>query len=79
MCLAEDAMLVAAESSREEPARSISGCSKLSLKSVELRKCDDELKPEAVAILKDTRDTLDLVIVSDGMCAGGPLKFSIAR
>lgn len=52
---------------------------KLSLKSVELRKCDDELKPEAIAILKDTPDTLDLVIMSDGMCDGGPLKFSIAR
>ncbi|PDT64852.1 hypothetical protein CO683_35515 [Bradyrhizobium ottawaense] len=52
---------------------------RLALDDVKLRKCDDELKPEAIAVLKDERDVLDFVIMSDGMCDGGPLRFTIAR
>ncbi len=51
----------------------------LILNDVKLRKCDDELKPEAVAVLEDTPDRLDLTIMSDGMCNGGPLRFTIPR
>jgi hypothetical protein len=52
---------------------------KLVLDDVKLRKCDDELKPEAIAVLKDAPDVLDFVIMSDGMCDGGPLRFTIQR
>jgi hypothetical protein len=49
------------------------------LDGVKRPKCDDELKPEAVAVLDDSPDSLDLVIMSDGMCDGGPLRFKIPR
>ena len=52
---------------------------KLALNDVKLRKCDDELKPEAIAVLKDEPGALDFVIMSDGMCDGGPLRFTVAR
>jgi Protein of unknown function (DUF3616) len=66
---------VAHDGSTIEPAR----LAKLDLSNVELRDCDKELKPEALAILKDDHSTLDVVVMSDGMCDGGPLKFSISR
>jgi hypothetical protein len=49
----------------------------LDLSSVALRNCDKELKPEAIAIIPGAADKLEAVIMSDGMCDGGPLKFSI--
>jgi hypothetical protein len=39
--------------------------------------CDDEIKPEAIMILPGTADKLEAVIMSDEMCDGGPLKFSL--
>jgi len=51
----------------------------LDLSGVKLRGCDEELKPEAVAVAKEADRTLELVIMSDGMCDGGPLKFVIPR
>jgi Protein of unknown function (DUF3616) len=51
----------------------------LDLSSVDRRDCDKELKPEAMAVIADTNDWLDIVVMSDGMCDGGPLKFSIHR
>nr|WP_249782083.1 MULTISPECIES: DUF3616 domain-containing protein [unclassified Bradyrhizobium] len=51
----------------------------LGLDDVKLRKCDDELKPEALAVLRDVSDEYELVILADGMCDGGPLKFVIPR
>jgi hypothetical protein len=51
----------------------------LALDTVALRDCDKELKPEAIAVTSDTRDSLGVVILSDGMCDGGPLKFVIRR
>lgn len=49
------------------------------LSAVKLRKCDDELKPEALAVLRDEPDAYDVIIMSDGMCDGGPLKFTLQR
>jgi hypothetical protein len=51
----------------------------LDLTKVDRRDCDKELKPEALAVIKDTDKALELVIMSDGMCDGGPLKFEIFR
>jgi hypothetical protein len=39
--------------------------------------CDEEIKPEAIMILPGPADKLEAVIMSDGMCDGGPLKFSM--
>jgi hypothetical protein len=51
----------------------------LDLSGVKLRGCDEELKPEALAVTKEANHTLELVIMSDGMCDGGPLKFVVPR
>lgn len=51
----------------------------LVLDDIKLRDCDRELKPEAVAVVEDSAKRLDLVIMSDGMCDGGPLAFTIPR
>jgi hypothetical protein len=51
----------------------------LDLTGVELRKCDEELKPEALAVLKEDAESYEVVIMSDGMCDGGPLKFVLPR
>lgn len=52
---------------------------KLDLRGVKLRKCDDELKPEALAVLRDDAAGYEVVIMSDGLCDGGPLKFMLPR
>jgi hypothetical protein len=51
----------------------------LDLTGVTLRDCDKELKPEAVTVISDRSDTMEIVILSDGMCDGGPLKFAVPR
>jgi hypothetical protein len=51
----------------------------LDLTGVTLRECDKELKPEALAVLEDSATQYRLVILSDGMCDGGPLSFNIQR
>ena len=51
----------------------------LDLSGVKLRGCDEELKPEAITVLEETPQTYKLLVLSDGMCDGGPLAFTIAR
>ena len=51
----------------------------LDLSGVKLRKCDKELKPEAMTVLEETPATYKLLVLSDGMCDGGPLVFTLAR
>lgn len=51
----------------------------LDLTAVDRRDCDKELKPEALAVISDNDRMLTVVVMSDGMCDGGPLKFEIAR
>lgn len=51
----------------------------LDLSGVKLRSCDEELKPEALAVLRESPDAYEVVIMSDGMCDGGPLKFVLTR
>lgn len=55
------------------------GLARLDLSEVNLRPCDEELKPEAMAVIDDTADHYRVVIVSDGMCDGGPVAFKILR
>jgi len=60
----------------------------LDLGGVELREikagkanvCEDkELKPEAMTVLDETPQAYRLLILSDGMCDGGALTFSVPR
>lgn len=51
----------------------------LGLSSVALRACDDELKPEALTVLADTEHSYRVLVLSDGMCDGGPLAFTVPR
>lgn len=51
----------------------------LDLGGVKLRKCDKELKPEAMTVLEETPAAYQLLVLSDGMCDGGPLAFTLAR
>ncbi|QDL52960.1 DUF3616 domain-containing protein [Rhodoferax aquaticus] len=51
----------------------------LDLRGVALRSCDAELKPEALAVLQETASTYQVLVLSDGMCDGGPLAFTLAR
>ena len=51
----------------------------LDLRRVKLRKCDKELKPEAMTVLEETPAAYKLLVLSDGMCDGGPLAFTLAR
>lgn len=51
----------------------------LDLSRVKLRKCDKELKPEAMTVLEETPAAYKLLVLSDGMCNGGPLAFTLAR
>ena len=51
----------------------------LDLSAVALRACDTELKPEALAVLEQTAQNYRVVVLSDGMCDGGPLTFTVPR
>ena len=51
----------------------------LDLSDVKLRKCDKEVKPEGLTVLEETPAAYKLLIVSDGLCDGGPLAFTVAR
>jgi Protein of unknown function (DUF3616) len=52
----------------------------LDLSGVKLRSCDHELKPEALAVTSDKPgEPYQAILFSDGMCDGGPLRFTIPR
>ena len=51
----------------------------LDLKGVKLRPCDRELKPEAMTVLEETAVAYKLLVLSDGLCDGGPLAFTVPR
>ncbi|WP_192642028.1 DUF3616 domain-containing protein [Bosea sp. OAE506] len=52
----------------------------LDLGGVTLRGCDEEIKPEAIAVLSDEPGRpYEALILSDGLCDGGALRFGIPR
>jgi hypothetical protein len=51
----------------------------LDLRAVHVRSCDKELKPEALTVLAETTQAYQLLVLSDGMCDGGPLVFNVPR
>ncbi len=55
------------------------GMATLDLTKVTLGSCDKELKPEAIALLEEGNDFHRLLVLSDGMCDGGPMSFRIPK
>ncbi len=52
----------------------------LDLGGVRLRGCDEEIKPEAITVLSDEPGRpYEALILSDGLCDGGALRFGIPR
>jgi hypothetical protein len=52
---------------------------RLSLDGIKRRSCDDdEIKPEALALV-DEQDHGRIVVMSDGLCDGGPLVFKLEQ
>lgn len=52
----------------------------LDLSTVEKRSCDTETKPEAMTVLSDEAGKpYKILILSDGMCDGGPLLFEVPK
>ena len=65
---------------KENPgAQGLRTLAALDLRSVTLRKCDKEIKPEALTVLGETPQTYRLLVLSDGLCDGGPLVFTVPR
>ena len=51
----------------------------LDLGKVKLGDCDKETKPEAITVLKETPSSYEVLVLSDGMCEGGPLAFTVPK
>nr|WP_315241370.1 DUF3616 domain-containing protein [uncultured Albidiferax sp.] len=51
----------------------------LDLGKVKLSDCDKEIKPEALTMLKETPTSYEVLVLSDGMCEGGPLAFTVPK
>ena len=51
----------------------------LDLGKVKLGDCDKEIKPEALTVLKETSTSFEVLVLSDGMCEGGPLAFTVPK
>ena len=51
----------------------------LDLRQVAMRECDKEFKPEAMTLLEESASSWTLLVLSDGLCDGGPLVFKVAR
>jgi hypothetical protein len=63
-----------------DPEGQIKTLATLDLSNVKLHSCDHEPRPEALAITADIPgEAYQALIFSDGMCDGGPLRFTIPR
>ena len=51
----------------------------LDTRQVGLRSCDKEVKPEALTVLQESARGYQLLVLSDGLCDGGALVFTVAR
>lgn len=51
----------------------------LDVSNVKRPKCDRETKPEAIALISDSPVEYQVLVLSDGMCDGGPLTFTVRR
>ena len=51
----------------------------LDLRHVQTRKCDKDIKPEALTVLAETPQAYRVLVLSDGLCDGGAMAFTVAR
>lgn len=51
----------------------------LDLHPVQRSDCDKETKPEAITVLQETPTSFEVLVLSDGMCDGGPLAFTVPK
>ncbi|MDD2881357.1 MAG: DUF3616 domain-containing protein [Rhodoferax sp.] len=51
----------------------------LELRQVKMRSCDGALKPEALTVLEESPKSYKLLVLSDGMCDGGALTFTVPK
>ena len=52
---------------------------RLDLSAVKQRWCDADIKPEALTVLADTPQGYQVLVLSDGLCDGGPLPFKLPK
>ena len=50
---------------------------RLDLSGVKLRRCDAEIKPEALTVLQASSGSYQLLMLSDGLCDGGPMALTL--
>jgi len=63
-----------------DPDGHIKTLATLDLANVKLHSCDHEPRPEALAVTADKPgEAYQALIFSDGMCDGGPLRFTVPR
>ena len=60
-------------------SRQARALAQLDTQPVSLRSCDNEVKPEAITVLQETALGYRLMVLSDGLCDGGALLFTVAR
>ena len=64
---------------RDQSTVAIRRLAELDLSSLSFTSCFKELKPEAITILEETPRRYRVVVLSDGVCDGGPLVFDLPR
>ena len=52
---------------------------RLDLSGVKLRSCDAEIKPEALTVLQESSGSYQLLMLSDGLCDGGPMVLTLQK
>ncbi len=52
---------------------------RLDVGGVKQRACDVQIKPEALSVLTETPRGYQLLVISDGLCDGGPLLFKVSK
>ena len=60
-------------------SRQARALAQLDTQQVSLRSCDKEVKPEGLTVLQETALGYRLMVLSDGLCDGGALLFTVAR
>ncbi len=51
----------------------------LALPAVPADGCSRQIKPEAMAVLEDSPQHYRIAVLSDGLCDGGPMRFTVPR
>lgn len=64
---------------RDQSTAAIRRLAELDLSGLKFSACFKELKPEALTILEEAPDKYKVVVLSDGVCDGGPLLFDLPR